>query len=302
LKTIITLLKFLLLSEYPSGSAISYYKDQLYVIGDDASTLLVLDSNYHEVRTVRFFNYSEKRIPKAQKADLETAVIIDKDGHKNLLALGSAATREREQIILYPLDAANGQPTYVSSTAFIRRLQQIPEINIEGATLAGKQLVLSNRGNESNPVNHLIITTPDFWQHPEKAPINISSINIPFALPGFAGISELCYIEQEDILLVLLSSEATGNAYDDGAIGDSYIGWVTRFNEKLSIRDIALDGITNLSEIDPAFKGEKMEGICIATAENSEWYLHLVADNDKGASKIFYIKMVLEQSHPSIQK
>ncbi|WP_261387358.1 hypothetical protein [Chitinophaga pinensis] len=29
MKTIITLLKFLLLSEYPSGSAISYYNDQL---------------------------------------------------------------------------------------------------------------------------------------------------------------------------------------------------------------------------------------------------------------------------------
>ncbi|ACU63762.1 DUF6929 family protein [Chitinophaga pinensis] len=302
MKTIITLLKFLLLSEYPSGSAISYYKDQLYIIGDDASTLLVLDSNYHEVRTVPFFHYNEKRIPKAQKADLETAVIIGKDGQKNLLALGSAATREREQIILYPLDTTDSQPTYISSTSFIQRLQQIPEINIEGATLAGQHLILSNRGNESNPINHLIITTPDFWQYPEKAPLHISAINIPFALPGFAGISELCYIEQEDLLLVLLSSEATGNAYDDGAIGDSYIAWVTHFNEKLNIRDICLDGITNLSEIDPAFKGEKMEGICIAAVKNNEWYLHLVADNDKGASKIFYIKMAPDQLHPYKKK
>lgn len=292
----------MLLSEYPSGSAISYYNDQLYIIGDDARTLLVLDSNYHEIRTVPFFHHSEKRIPKAQKADLETAVIIDKEGRKNLLALGSAATREREQIILYPLDTASAQPTYISSTSFIQRLQQLPEINIEGATLTGKHLILSNRGNESNPVNHLIITTPDFWQHPEKAPITISTINIPFTLPGFAGISELCYIEQEDLLLVLLSSEATANAYDDGTIGDSYIGWVTRFNEKSGISNIPLDGITNLSEIDPAFKGEKMEGICIAAVENNEWYLHLVADNDKGASKIFYIKMALEQPLPSIQK
>jgi hypothetical protein len=302
LKTIITLLKFLLLSEYPSGSAISYYNDHLYIIGDDASTLLVLDSNYQEIRTVPFFHYSEKRIPKAQKADLETAVIIDKDGRKHLLFLGSAATSTREQIILYPLDTANGQPTYISSASFIQRLQQIPEINIEGATLAGKHLVLSNRGNESNPVNHLIITTPDFWLHQETAPINIATINIPFSLPGFAGISELCYIEQEDLLLVLLSSEATGNAYDDGTIGDSYIGWINHFNEKLSIGDIPLNGITNLSEIDPAFKGEKMEGICIAAVKNNEWYLHLVADNDKGASKIFHIKMVLEQPHPSVQK
>ena len=302
LKTIITLLKFLLLSEYPSGSAISYYNDQLYIIGDDANTLLVLDSNYQQVLTVPFFQYEEKRIPKAQKADLETAVILDTDGRKNLLALGSAATRERELIVMYPLDTANSQPTYIPYTSFIQRLQQIPEINIEGATLARNHFILSNRGNESNPVNYLIITTPDFWTQQEHAPIHISKLHIPFTLPGFAGVSELCYIEQEDVLLVLLSSEATGNAYDDGAIGDSYIGWVNHFSQQLTVGDISLDGITNLSEVDPAFEGEKMEGICLAAVKNNEWYLHLVADNDKGESKIFYIKMALDRQPSYIRK
>ncbi|TWW01624.1 DUF6910 family protein [Chitinophaga pinensis] len=160
---------------------------------------------------------------------------------------------------------------------------------------------MSNRGNENNPVNHLIITTPDFWQQQENAAIDIATINIPFKLPGFAGISELCYVAQEDLLLVLLSSEATGNTYDDGAIGDSYIGWVTHFNQKLTIGDIPLDGIINLSETDPAFKGEKMEGICLASIKNNEWYLHLVADNDKGESKIFHVKMVVDQPHAAIQ-
>ncbi|MVT10538.1 DUF6929 family protein [Chitinophaga tropicalis] len=294
MRAIITLLKFLLLSDYPSGSSINYYNDHLYVIGDDAGKLLVLDTNYNEVSTVRFFDYEEKRIPKTKKTDLETAVILDIDGQKSLLALGSAATKERERGILMPL--SDNRPQHMEYTSFIKRLRHIPEINIEGAAVAGNRFILSNRGNENNPVNHLIVTTTDFLKRQEDAPVTVSELIIPFSLPAFAGVSELCYVEQEDVLLVLLSSEATGNAYDDGVIGDSYIGWIDHISQKLDEQNnISIDGIVNLSDVDPAFKGEKMEGICLAAIRNDGWYLHLVADNDQGASKLFYIKLVMER-------
>jgi len=294
LKASITLLKSLLLNDYPSGSAINYYDGHLYVIGDDANTLLILDSNYTEVTTVPFFHYEEKRIPKAKKTDLETAVILDVDGQKSLLALGSAATKEREMAVLLHLPFTDSQPSYISYAPFIKRLQQITGINIEGATLAGSHFILSNRGNESNPVNHLIITTPDFLERQDEAAIRISKLVIPFPLAGFSGVSELCYVEQEDVLLIILSSEATGNTYDDGAIGDSYFGWVKHISQKLDGRDVLLDGIVNLSGVDPSFKGEKVEGACLSAVTDQAWYLHLVADNDQGASTLFHIKVVME--------
>lgn len=294
MKAIITLLKFLLLSDYPSGSSINYHDGLLYVIGDDASKLLVLDSNYNEVSTVSFFDYQEKRIPKSKKADLETAVILDVNGQKSLLALGSAATKERERGVLLPLPITDHQPQHIEYASFIKRLQQIPEINIEGATVAGDHLIMSNRGNENNPVNQLIVTTTDFWKRQESAPITISKLIIPFSLSGSAGVSELCYVAQEDALLVILSSEATSNAYDDGAIGDSYIGWVKNISQKLNGEDISLDNIVNLSDVDPAFKGEKMEGVCLSAVNGNEWYLHMVSDNDQGASKLFHIKLLME--------
>ena len=294
MKAIITLLNCLLLSEFPSGSAINYYDGHLYLIGDDANTLLVLDSNYNEVIAVPFFDYAEKRIPKKKKADLETAVILHKNGQKSLLALGSAATQEREMGVLLPLPYAGNKPQYISSASFIKRLQQIPEINIEGAALAGDHLILANRGSEGNPFNHLIITTPDFLERQQEAEITISKLFIPFPLSGFAGISELCYVEQEDVLLVILSSEATTNAYDDGAIGDSYFAWIKDISQKLDGCDVTLDGLINLSDVDPAFKGEKMEGVCLSAITDQGWYLHLVADNDQGASRLFHIKVVME--------
>lgn len=292
MKAIITLLKLLLLHDYPSGSAINYYNEHLYIVGDDANQLLVLDSHYNQVKRIPLFHYEEKRIPKAQKPDLETAVIIHNDGQPNLLAIGSAATKERELFVLLPLQATDS-PRYISSKAFIQRLQQLPEINIEGATIAGDHLILGNRGNESHPVNQLVVTTPDCWQHPVDAPVSIATLDNPFSLPGFAGLSELCYVEQQDVLLLTLSSEATTNAYDDGIIGDSYIAWVTNFRKQLSTGKITVNGIVNLSDAAPAFKGEKIEGICLSAIKEDGWYLHLVADDDQGASKLFHIKLLL---------
>ncbi|SHM03960.1 hypothetical protein SAMN05444266_106159 [Chitinophaga jiangningensis] len=285
MKTIITLLKTLLLSHFPSGSSINYHDGLLYLIGDDANELLVLDSNYNQVNAVKLFNYDGKRIPKAQKPDLETSVILN----GTLLALGSGATKEREIAVTVSLPLNNSQPFKSSYSTFIKRLHQITEINIEGAAVIGNHVVLSNRGNEANPVNHFIITSTDFISQQETAPIRIISLKLP--LPGFAGVSELCYAEKEDILFVILSSEATSNAYDDGAIGDSYFAWVNNISRKLNDKEISLDGIVNLSDVDAAFKGEKVEGVCISSITDNSWILHLVADDDKGASRLFQVNV-----------
>jgi len=294
MKTIITLIKTLLLSHFPSGSAINYHDGRLYIIGDDANELLILDNNYNHVTAIKVFNYKHKRIPKAQKPDLETSVILDKSGQQHLLALGSAATKERETAILFNLPPDKHKPHQISYTPFINRLKALPEINIEGAAVTGKYFILSNRGNETNPINHFIITTPDFLEQQETAPINIVKLTTPAVIQGFAGVSELCYAEKEDILFITLSSEATGNAYDDGAIGDSYLGWIYDISKKITDPEISLDGVVNLSESDPAFKGEKVEGVCISGRSDNGWILDLVADNDKGASRLFRVKVVLD--------
>ncbi len=49
----------------------------------------------------------------------------------------------------------------------------------------------------------------------------------------FLGISELCYVESKDMILFTFTSEGTNNAYDDGVIGSSYIGWVNNVAAKL---------------------------------------------------------------------
>jgi hypothetical protein len=288
----IVLLRSLLLNNFPSGSAINYYDGKLYLTGDDANNLLVLNSNYQEIDSIQLFDYPEKRIPKGQKADFETAVLVNVSDKAHLLVLGSASNMEREKGMLIPLPVSD-EPKEFYYAEFIKRvkLKGIPEINIEGAALIGDHLILSNRGNSAHQENHLIITESDFWMQQNEAAVSVLRITMPLNIREFPGISELCYIESKNILLFTISTEATNNSYDDGVIGDSYIGWVNDIDQRLQWPEIMLDGLINLSEVDVVFKGEKIEGICMESVSGDELLLHLIADNDQGESRLFNIKL-----------
>jgi hypothetical protein len=51
--------KTLTLSDFPSGSAIEFYNNHLYLVGDDATQLLVLDPSYKKVDSIELFKSSE---------------------------------------------------------------------------------------------------------------------------------------------------------------------------------------------------------------------------------------------------
>jgi len=289
----IQLLNAVLLPDFPSGSAITYYDGRFYLVGDDARNIAVLDRDYRQAGTIPLFEHPEKRIPKAEKTDFETAVIVDAQQQAHLLAIGSASRKEREQVMLVPLQQSGGHPAKFNTGVFTERLRSagIKEVNIEGGTLAGELLILANRGNNTYRENHLIITGKDYWLRQEDVQVSVLPLTLPSCIDGFLGISELCYDPLSDTLLFTLSSEATANAYDDGAIGDSYIAWAAHISQQIKQSSIALDALINLPEADAAFKGEKIEGICIEAAHSNEWLLQLVADNDKGQSRLFRVRL-----------
>ncbi len=288
----ITVLRSLLLSDFPSGSAINYYKDQLYLVGDDANRVLVLDGDYQQTDAIQLSDHPEKRIPKALKPDYEAAAIIEVAGHPQLLILGSAARKERETGVLISLPVSGrGFPETrtFSSTEFTARLLQagIPEINIEGATAVGEQLLLANRGNNTHTQNHLVLTTQDYWARQQEAPLQLIPLDMPVASFRFLGTSGLCYIAAKDLLLITVTMEITANAYDDGAIGDSSIAWINNFSHRLDMPSLAPDGWINLPAADARFKGQKIEGICVEPSAGPDLLLHLAADNDQGETYLF---------------
>lgn len=280
------------LTDFPSGSSMEFYNNILYLVGDDAEKLLMLDKNYNAINAVTLFDNKEYRIPKKKKADLEASAIIEYKHKKYLLLLGSASKEKREKVLLMALDENDHHDFEIIKTdVFVKKLEAagVEEVNIEGATGIGDNLILSNRGNKNHPDNLLIKTSACFFEHQDKAALHTSLLDINKSCETTAGISGLCYSPFNDTLFFTASTELTNNAVDDGEIGDSFLGMVYHISEKLMNEIIDPDMIINLSKTNPAFSGEKIESICIERHDNQGIIFHLVSDNDDGKTGLYKI-------------
>jgi len=292
------LVKSLLISDFPSGSSINYYEGKFYLIGDDSRNVMVMNNDYEGLGSIHLFDHAEQRITKQEKVDLEGSAVVRLDNRDNLLIVGSGSRKNRKRIILIPLTQAgleiDGMQHAIYKTKdFLKRIEAagLPEINLEGVTLVNNELVLGNRGNRSTQDNHLIVTNPNFWENQDNADLAIKRLIMPaHHTKDVLGVSELCYIRENDTLLISFTSEATDNSFDDGEIGDSYIAWISDASAQLLRNEIVLDTLVNLSTVDEVFKRQKVEGMCYQRA-GADFTLHLVADNDNGESRLFQVLM-----------
>ncbi|MFM9075573.1 MAG: DUF6929 family protein, partial [Bacteroidota bacterium] len=252
------------LSDYPSGSAITFYNGKFYVTGDDATTIQVLDKNLDVDSFIPISVYPEKRIPKPIKPDYEGSALMTIDGKPTLTILGSASTSSRKKLLLVPLDRPQPQPAQFATDMFIRRLQTagIREINLEGISLIGDHVVIANRGHLAYQENHLILTDPGFWLHQDTTPITICRPDVSAWVKGFTGLSDIDYLPDRDLMFFSFSTEETTNTYDDGAIGRSYVAWMSQPAGKLSAATCKPDGMLSLQTVSPFFAGQKIEGLC----------------------------------------
>lgn len=287
----IKLLDFKETTDFPSGSGIEYYNGQVYLAGDDASDILVMDKKWKGLHRIKLFDNFDDRIPKSEKSDLEATTVVYINEVPYLCIFGSGSRQQhRNKAILVNLESNNF--TEYNIELFYARLQEsgIQYLNIESASVVEDLLILGNRGSKKNGGNQIIITQPEFWNHPEDAEIRI----IPIELENeSAQLSGLTYSEKNDSLLFTASTEDTDNSYDDGRIGESYLGVIENAYRKLYRKRVKINELVMLSEIHEIFTGNKVESVCIQTEKTGRLKLHLVADNDKGGSFLFKVMVRL---------
>ena len=279
---------------YPSGSAMEFYADRIYLAGDDARDLLVMNRKWKKRKLITLFQSEEQRIPKKAKTDLEAMSIIQVDEKPHLLILGSGSAPPRNQAIL--LNLKNHAVTLIDISPFYERLRNsgIPALNIEGAATVQQHLVLANRGNKSRPGNHLMITSTDFFNRQDTAPVQLLRVELP-ETEAFSRLSGITYSEKHQCLLCTISTEDTRNAIDDGPIGKSYLGRIEHFSGKVDRAEdpVKIKELLDLSAADKAFEGYKIESVCIQSEQDRSMKLHLVADNDTGVSYMFKARLEL---------
>lgn len=276
---------------YPSASGIEVIYDKFYIIGDDAKNILILDSSLNKSDSISLYPFSEQRIPKSVKSDLES-ILLTRD--TNLLLLGSGSLSPYRNIG-WLINTITKEKEFIHLDTFYHRLRLngLEELNIEGSCSIPGSILLSNRGNKGHPKNHLVITSDKFWKNQQEATITTISIGGNNDSTAFNGLSGLCYSSKSDRLLLTVSTEDTQNSVTDGTIGKSYIWIIKNISSKKHWKAINPDKIIDLEGIDPRFKGQKIESVCISKETSSFLHLILVADNDSGSSSIF--RLVVEK-------
>lgn len=274
---------------YTAGSALAMLDGRLYLAGDNMGHILVLNKHLETTGTVVLTGNSPTPMPKATKADIEAAVVVQHKNKDKLMLIGSGSHppyRNNAWII-----NSTGQTVRIDLTTFYDRIKSlgIKELNIEGAAALPGHILLSNRGNKTFPQNQLIITSADFWENQATAEINIKNIGPVQTAEHFSGVSGMDYSILTGSLLLTVSTEDTKDSYADGLIGKSFLWLINRFAEKQNNLVILPDLIIDLEKLDERFKGQKIETVCILEETSAEMSLALAADNDTGNTVLFKV-------------
>jgi len=277
---------------YPSASGIEYYDKHFYLIGDDANSILLLDSNLLISDSIRLYDFPEKRIPKAIKPDLESIALL-KDSSLLLLGSGSISPYRNVGWLINPLSRSE---ILLQLDTFYQRLQLngIQELNIEGVCAVQGFVVLANRGNKNYRKNQLIIAANKFWNKQSSSAFSVIPVGTNADSTVFNGISGLAYSQKSDRLIITVSTEDTRNSIDDGEIGKSYLWIISNFSSKLNWKAINPNTIIELEKADQRFKKQKIESATITGETNKFINVVLAVDNDDGSSTLFQLAVEKE--------
>ena len=283
------------LDNYPSASSIEYIDGKLYLMGDDATNLFVLDTNLNIIDSIQIISSAAKRLPKETKPDLEAAA-FNTDSNEVFLFGSGSLSPYRNSAWRYNFKTKRKDSISLENLYSQVKKLGIEQVNIEGACLIAGKLILINRGNKGYPKNHFIIADEKFWNNDTNSKISI----IPFAAQkytsSFRGISGACYAKESDKLILTVSTEDTRNSYEDGTIGESYLWIIDNISTKINNKTLGLKRVIDLEYIDSRFKGQKIESATVIGETNGLIHLVMVADNDDGSSTVFKMSITMTAS------
>jgi hypothetical protein len=282
------------LDHYPSASAIEFLNKQFYIMGDDASSLLILDSNLMIIDSVKIYSSPEKRISKAIKSDLEAMALVKEGRRSRILMMGSGSLAPYRNIALL-FDPESRQIDSIRMDTLYQRflLNGLKEINIEGACTIPGSLVFANRGHKGYPKNYLVFAPVKCWENQAGSPLFVAHMGGNTDSLTFSGISGIAYAPKGDRLIMTVSTENTSSVLEDGTIGKSYLWIVKNISTKKRWKAINPEQVIDLDELDARFKGQKIESVTVTSETRRFLHLVLAADNDDGSSTLF--KMIIEK-------
>jgi hypothetical protein len=240
-----------------------------YVIGDDLNHLAAFAPGPRTpgslVRVFAGAVPSRKKPRRKRKRDLESLVCLPAFAgypHGALLALGSGSRRRRHRGACVALDAAGrvagrAQPVDLAEL-YAPLLREFAEVNVEGAFVSGKYLVLLQRAHEGQPRNArvrvrlaAILDALAARRAPRASAVaDMRDVALP-ALDGVVlGFTDGAALGDGAFAFTAVA-ESTDDAYADGPCAGSAIGIVDgrarlralwRLSPPLKVEGIAVRG------------------------------------------------------------
>ncbi|MES1216315.1 MAG: hypothetical protein ABUT20_12440 [Bacteroidota bacterium] len=284
------LLDFKELQSFPSGSGIEFFNEKFYLVGDDATDILVTNKRWKKQKEIKFSGKDETILSEKPKADLEAVTLLELEKNNHLLVMYSGTKEPHKKGRL--INVKNNEIKEFDYSEFYERLKAsgISDLNIEGAVQIHEFLIFSNRVNDANPFNQLIITEPDFFMRQSEAKIDLLNVDLS-DYDGSIAISGLSYSYENDQLLFTTSMD---NAIVDEAKGipsKSYLGIIENGYRKIWRHKMKVNELIDLPGTHKEFKGRKVESVCIQSEKLRSIKLHMIADNDKGESFLYKVRL-----------
>jgi hypothetical protein len=148
------------------------------------------------------------------------------------------------------------------------------ELNIEGLAQVKDHLVLLNRGN-LNTGNAVFITDvsaafqyTNVIHRIESAPLDIAETK--------AGFTGAYYLEETDTLFYTAAAELTVNAYNDGKVLGSAVGYFSNVSQRLKENSWVPDAQVAFNNV---LEG-KVESLTLLRKIDNKYVFLVVTDND----------------------
>lgn len=255
----------------------------LYVVADDENHVGIFPRDSDEHGTLQRLFPGDLPLTlaerKEEKSDVEVLTFIPgsrKYPYGALLALGSGSKKTRRQGAIIAFDNPDklaDEVEIIDLTSLYRQLKiEIGKLNIEGAAIVDKDIVLFQRGNKSNKINFTIrFPLKQFYQSILAADTKpkLDVIIRDYSLGEIAGIP-LCFTDATPLpdgsLVFTAAAENTADAYNDGACMGSAIGIINSDGKLHSIQTI--DELVKLEGIEASVIGNTVQLLLVTDADD----------------------------------
>lgn len=257
----------------------------LYVVADDENHLGVFPFDSVNKGTLKELFPGELPLlyeeRKAEKPDLEVLTLIPPSAHHAhgaLLALSSGSKKLRTKGIIISFNKSGELQDDVEiidlTNLYDEIKKDIGKLNIEGAVIIDKDIILFQRGNKKNKINATIqIPINQFFNYinpSEKKLTHNLEVNIThYDLGDIDGVP-LCFtdatvLENSDIVFCA-AAENTSDSYLDGTCMGSAIGIIKINSELYKIEQV--DQIIKIEGIEAKIVDNHIELLLVTDADD----------------------------------